>query len=151
MKILKPGDPEFAKVQKEISELKEDGRILTGDPSVGGGVSMKQRDFPGFEAHYAIVPMGNIDEQVVFHLKKLSRVMMRRLNDYLRTAIFKFFGGVNPAEHIVASESPLGDEWLEYRSQYDLIFYRVNPMRSKQIISAVLSILEKFPNETQTT
>ena len=147
MKILKPGDPEFTKVRREIGELKEDGRILTGDPSVGGGVSMEQRDFPGFEAHYAIVPMGDTDDQVVFHLKKLSRSMMRRLNDYLRKAVYDFFGGANPAEHIVASESPLGSEYLEYRSQYDIIFYHVNPLRSKQIMAAVLSILEKFHDE----
>ena len=70
---------------------------------------------------------------------------MRALHEYLPVAVYTFFGGVNPAEHIRASESPLGEQFLEYRSQYDMIFYRVKAMNSRNVMNAVLKVIEAFP------
>lgn len=146
MAILKPGDADFGNVAKELDELKKDNKIMVAHDAKTLPVETGQRDFPGFEFHWAIVTMGSAHEvQIACHFKKLSRDRMRKLHEYLPGAIYTFFGGVNPAENIEASESILGSEQLQYRSQYDMTLFRVPRLRAKRIVAAITQILEKFP------
>jgi len=148
-RILKPGDPDFESMRNdlkgELREIQGSEEIMQIQPSAGTDITLEVRDFPDFQLHFGIVPMGDFEDQIVFHFKKLSRIKMRKLNEYLPMSIYNFFDGVNPAEHIKAGESPFGEEFLEYRSQYDMVFYRVKTMNSRNVMNAVLKIIEAFP------
>ena len=144
MGVLKPGDAEFDKVIKEVEELKADNRIMTPHDAEISSPITERRDFPHFSLEWVVVDTSPYEVQIVFHFKKLSRMRMRRLHEYLPGAIFNFFGGERPCD-FEASESLLGETNLEYRSQYDMSLFRVPKFRKNSIIDSILKVVEAFP------
>lgn len=125
------------RLEKQLEAFAEAGGIETKDllPMLPGEVVWSVNEMKNFVVEHAIVPQNEELSKIVFHVKKLSPVVMDTLSLFLHDEITK---KMKPPALVEAGHSPV------YRDQWDLVLFHLPKFRASMVRDAILSAMSRF-------
>ena len=141
MPLLRPGDPEFDKIEKSAEGVQES--LFLEPPSDATEVKFTVLRRPKFELHHAKQPQDSDNTKLILHFKKIARTTMGELGKALHELVHDKLRPPYPIR-CLADRSPLADVNLEYRSQWDFIVLNLPSMYVKIYHDAIMKIIMDF-------
>lgn len=138
-RVLKPTDPEFKQITDRVSLNEETGEVAADlSSAMVVKFDIKAHHSGKFELHHAKVVQDASLTKLVYHFKKCSLNTMKALGEEAYGLLVKKINCGHPVR-ITCGPSPLADECIEFRAQWDLIVFNVPSMNAGILDNAILS------------